>query len=840
MGIEEEQSPEEKTLKFSTAARPDIAKAIQSGTRVIPIEVEDQMKDAYLGYAMSVIVGRALPDVRDGLKPVHRRILHAMNERGWTSDKAYVKCAKIVGEVIGNYHPHGDTAVYDTLVRLVQDFSLRVPLIDGQGNFGSIDGDNAAAYRYTEARLEKIAEELLRDIEKETVDFSPNFDDTKEQPDVLPANFPNLLVNGSSGIAVGMATNIPPHNLQESINAAIAVVENPEISSLELMKIMPGPDFPTGGIIIGRDGLHSAYTKGKGSIRIKSKVDIETNSKGRDIIVITEIPYQVNKKNLLEKIGDLVNEKTVEGISEILDLSNRQGLRIEIHIKRDYNSQIILNQLLKLTQLQVSYGITMLAIHDGKPKIFSIKELLNAYVAHRQQVIVRRTKYDLRKAEERAHILQGLKIALDNIDEVIRIIRASKNGPEAKAGLMSAFPLSEVQTDAILDMRLQRLTSLEVQKIVKELEEIMAKIEDLKDILDKPARVDEIVVTELKEVSNKFGSPRKTEISFESVDSTGFNAEDLIADESVVVQISEDQFVKRLPIDTFKRQKRGGKGVQSGSTKRDDIIKLIKIVSTHDFLLFFSNRGKAYCMKAHELPVGTKEARGRSLKALINLAQDERITSFFAFKDYNEDPIVMATKKGTIKKTFLKDFSNAKKNGVIAINLKDNDELIFVDILKPEQDLFLASKNGLAVRSNLAELRCQGRTAGGVIGMRLEEDDDLAGVAVVDPGCELLAITENGFGKRTDFEEFGTKGRGGKGMSYLKVTDKNGKSIGIASVQKDDEVMVIMQSGMIIRINTSEISLVGRSTVGVKVVDLKGEDKVIDFAIISEKEDENE
>jgi DNA gyrase subunit A len=839
MSIEQEEL-EEKTLKFSAAARPDIAKAIQNGVRVIPIEVEDQMKDAYLGYAMSVIVGRALPDVRDGLKPVHRRILHAMNERGWTSDKPYVKCAKIVGEVIGNYHPHGDTAVYDTLVRLVQDFSMRVPLIDGQGNFGSVDGDNAAAYRYTEARLEKVAEELLRDIEKETVNFSPNFDDTKEQPDVLPANFPNLLVNGSSGIAVGMATNIPPHNLTESINAVIAVIENPDISSRELMKILPGPDFPTGGTIIGGEGLISAYTNGKGSIRIRSKVNIEPGTKGRDVIVITEIPYLVNKKTLLEKIGDLVNEKIVEGISEILDLSNRQGIRIEIHIKKDYNSQVILNQLLKLTQLQVSYGITMLAIHDNKPKIFNIKDLLTAYISHRQEVIVRRTKYDLRKAEERAHLLEGLKIALDNIDEVIRIIRASQNGQEAKAGLMAAFPLSEVQTDAILDMRLQRLTSLEVQKIVNELEEIRTKIADLKDILDKPTRVNEIVTTELKEVSQKFGSPRKTEISLEHVDTTGFNAEDLIADESVVVQITEDQFIKRLPIDTFKRQKRGGKGVQSGSTKRDDIIKLIKIVSTHDYVLFFSNKGKAFMMKAHELPVGTKEARGKSLKALINLGQEERITSICAVKEFNEEPIVMATTSGTIKKTFLNEFSNVKKNGIIAINLKDNDELIFVDILKPEEDIFLASRNGLAVRANLSELRCQGRSAGGVIGMRLEDGDELAGVARVGKGTELLVITENGFGKRTNFEEFNTKGRGGKGMSYLKVTEKNGKAIGIAAIEKGDEVIVIMQSGMIIRTKTSEISLVGRSTVGVKVVDLKEDDKVIDFAIISDKEEENE
>jgi DNA gyrase subunit A len=836
-----ELEPASKTLKFSTASRPDVAEAILNGVRVIPIEVEDQMKDAYLGYAMSVIVGRALPDVRDGLKPVHRRILHAMNERGWTSDKAYVKCAKIVGEVIGNYHPHGDTAVYDTLVRLVQDFSLRVPLIDGQGNFGSVDGDNAAAYRYTEARLAKVAEELLRDIEKETVNYSPNFDDTKEQPDVLPANFPNLLVNGSSGIAVGMATNIPPHNLSETISAVIAVQQNPDISIRELMKIMPGPDFPTGGIIIGGDGLYSAYTTGKGSIRIRSRVDIETNSKGREVIVVTEIPYLVNKKTLLEKIGDLVNEKLIEGISEILDLSNRVGIRVEIHLKKDVNAQVILNQLLKLTQLQVSYGITMLAIHNGRPKIFNVKEILIAYLEHRREVIVRRTKFDLKKAEERAHILEGLKIALDNIDEVIRIIRASKNGPEAKQGLMAAFPLTEVQTDAILDMRLQRLTSLEVQKIVAELEEIRILIADLKDILEKPVRVDEIVTTELKQVGDKFGSKRVTEISLESVDTTGFGAEDLIADEDVVVQITEDQYIKRLPLDTFKRQKRGGKGVSAaGSNKRDDVIKMIKIVSTHDFIMFFSNRGKAYIMKAYELPIGTKEARGKSLRALINLVPDEVITSFCAVKEFNEEPIVMATRRGVIKKTFLSEFSNARKNGIIAINLKDDDSLLFVDLLKPEDDLFIASKDGLAVRTNLSKLRCQGRNAGGVTGMRLAPTDSVTGVTIVEKDAELLVLTERGFGKRTSFDEFASKGRGGKGMTFVKVNEKSGKAVGIATVRIDDELIVIADSGMIIRLSANEISQVGRTAIGVKVVNLGEEEKVLDFALISEREEEVE
>jgi DNA gyrase subunit A len=841
MTQEEQASPkEERTLNFSTASRPDIAQAIKNGVRVIPIEVEDQMKDAYLGYAMSVIVGRALPDVRDGLKPVHRRILHAMNERAWRSDRPYVKCAKIVGEVIGNYHPHGDTAVYDTLVRLVQDFSLRVPLIDGQGNFGSIDGDNPAAYRYTEARLEKVAEELLRDIEKETVDFSPNFDDTKQQPDVLPANFPNLLVNGSSGIAVGMATNIPPHNLKESIEAAVTLIKNPDVSLLDLIKIVPGPDFPTGGTIIGGDGLLSAYTTGKGSIRIRSKVEIEEGEKGRDTIVITEIPYQVNKKNLLEKIGELVNDKIIEGITEILDLSDRKGIRVEIHIKKDFNSQVILNQLFKLTQLQVSYGITMLAIHNGRPKIFNLKEMLQAFVAHRKEVIVRRTKFDLRKAEERAHILEGLKIALDNIDEVIRIIRSSQNPAEAKTSLMSAFPLSEVQTDSILDMRLQRLTSLEVKKIVDELVQIQLKIADFKDILAKPERVSEIVTTELTEVSDKFGTKRKTDISLEHVDTTGFDAIDLIADEDVVVQISEDQFIKRLPLDTFKRQKRGGKGVQGMSTKRDDIIKMIRIASTHDQLILFSNKGKLYVMRVYELPISTKEARGKSLRALINLLPDEFITSICTVKEFDERPLVMATKKGIVKKVFLSEFSKARKNGIIAISLREDDSLLFAELIDDKEDIFIGSKKGLAVRANLTKLRCQGRTAGGVIGMRLDKEDEITGVAIVKDNMELLVITEKGFGKRTDYSEFNTKGRGGRGMSYLKITEKNGDAVKISSITPDDEIIVMTQSSMIIRVDASEISKVGRSTVGVKVVNIKDDDKVIDFAIISEKDEETE
>jgi DNA gyrase subunit A len=830
----QEETISTKSLNLNLAGRPDIAGALRNGIRVIPVEIEDQMKEAYLGYAMSVIVGRALPDVRDGLKPVHRRILHAMNERAWRSDRPYVKCAKIVGEVIGNYHPHGDTAVYDTLVRMVQEFSLRVPLIDGQGNFGSVDGDEAAAYRYTEARLNKIAEELLRDIDKETVNFSPNFDDTKFQPDVLPANFPNLLVNGSSGIAVGMATNIPPHNLTECIDAVITVIRNPDVTIPELIKIIPGPDFPTGGIIIGGEGLISAYTNGKGSIRIRSKVEIIDNSKGRETIVVTEIPYQVNKRVLLEKIGELVNDKIVEGISEILDLSDRKGIRVEIHTKKDANAQVILNQLFKLTQLQVSYGITMLAILDNKPKIFNIKEILQAYSIHRNEVIVRRTIFDLDKAEKRAHILEGLKIALDNIDEVIRIIRASKNPNEAKTGLMAAFILSEVQTDAILEMRLQRLTSLEVQKIIDELEEVRTLIFDLKDILAKPERVKDIVCNELMEVRNKNNGKRITEISLESVESSTFNAEDLIADEEVILQLSEDMFIKRLPLDTFRRQKRGGKGIQGSNAKRDDFIKKVVSAMTHDNIMLFSNKGRAFSLKVYEIPIASKDARGKSLKAVINLTEDEIITSLYTYRELDESALLMVTKLGFIKKILLNEFSNTKKSGIIALGLREGDSLIDVVSAKPEEDVFIGSSQGLAIRMNLSELRSQGRTASGVTGMRLSDQDYIAGVTIVQKDTELMVISEKGYGKRTSYDEFSTKGRGGKGMTFLKVTEKNGKAVGIASVSLKDEILVITQSGMAIRTPISDVSTFGRTAVGVKIVDTKEDDGVIDFAILSE------
>lgn len=829
----EQKEESQKTLKFSTASRPDISGAIKNGIKIIPVEVEDQMKDAYLSYAMSVIVGRALPDVRDGLKPVHRRILYAMHDRAWRSDRPFVKCAKIVGEVIGNFHPHGDSAVYDTLVRLVQNFSLRVPLIQGQGNFGSIDGDSPAAYRYTEARLAKVAEELLRDIDKETVNFSPNFDDTKNQPDVLPANFPNLIVNGSSGIAVGMATNIPPHNLSEVIEAVITVIRNPDISIMDLLKIMPGPDFPTGGIVIGGEGLISAYTKGKGSILLRSKVEMEESKKGRDVIVITEIPYQVNKKMMLEKMGELVNDKAIEGIAEILDLSNRQGIRIEIHVKKDYNPQIILNQLFKMTQLQTSYNITMLAIIDNKPKVFNLKEILLAYSEHRNDVIIRRTQYDLKKAEHKEHILLGLKIALDNIDEVIQTIRSSQNPAEAKTSLVARFELTEIQADAILDMRLQKLTSLEVQKIINELEEVRKLIVDLKDILANPSRVKDIICEEMQEVSKKYGEGRKTEISLETRESSSFNPEDLIADEDVVIQVSQDQFVKLVAIDSFRKQKRGGRGAQAGSVRKDDFIKFIQIASTHSYVMFFTNIGRVFMMKVHELPMGSKEARGKSLKTIINLQENEWITSICTFKELGDETLFMVTQKGFIKKAKLNEYTNAKKSGIIALGLRDDDCLILVKKLTSPQDIVLATKKGSALRTNITDLRHQGRTASGVKGIRLSEGDEVVGMAFIEENTDMLVVTENGYGKRVDFSEFSPHGRGGSGVLYFKVNEKTGGGLGITALKNDDEVIIITQQGVMIRMDGGGISKYSRAASGVTLVDLKENDKVQDFSIIS-------
>jgi len=808
---------------------------IEKKERVIGVEIEDQMRSSYIDYAMSVIVGRALPDVRDGLKPVHRRILHAMNERAWRSDRPYVKSAKIVGEVIGNFHPHGDAAVYDTMVRMAQDFSMRNTIIDGQGNFGSVDGDPPAAYRYTEARLNKIAEELLRDIDKETVDFNPNFDDTRKEPTVLPAAFPNLLVNGSDGIAVGMATKIPPHNLVEVIDGVIAQIKDPDIPIKKLMRIIKGPDFPTGAIIMGTEGIYKAYSTGRGSIKVRCRLDIEDYKKGRERIIITEIPFQVNKASLISRIAELVNNKQIEGISELRDESDRKGMRIVIGLKKDVNSSIIVNQLYKLTALQSSYGIIMLALVDGVPKYLDLKGMLSNYISHRKEVVTRRTRYELRKAEERAHILEGLKIALDNIDEVIQIIRSSKDAVEAGKRLIKRFELSEVQAKAILDMRLQRLTGLEVKKIVEELRALLKLIKELKAILKSEARILQIVENELLEIREKYGDDRKSEILEGAETSTDFNIEDLIAEEDMVITITNDGFIRRLPVDTFKKQRRGGKGVIGMSSKREDFIKMMTIASTHDTIFLFSNRGKIFAFKAYEIQVATKNSRGKSLKGLINLSNGEQISAICSISDFNEETyLCMVTREGILKKIDANAFSNAKKGGIIALHLKRDDELVDVRVVEKDDDIVMATSNGLLLRTNIEKMRSMGRTAAGIIGMRLSKDDMITGMDVVKKNSSLFVVTENGFGKTVRYQNFAVKGRGGKGMTYVKTAGKNGRAIGIKSVFPDDEIIISSVSGQTIRLLARDISSQGRTASGVRLLDVDKNDRVTDFAVISE------
>lgn len=805
-------------------------------TNVKSVEIEDQMRTAYLDYAMSVIIGRALPDVRDGLKPVHRRILHAMNERAWRSDRPYVKSAKIVGEVIGNYHPHGDSAVYDAMVRLAQDFSMRMPMVDGQGNFGSVDGDSAAAYRYTEARLNKVAEELLRDIDKETVDFSPNFDDSLKEPNFLPAAFPNLLVNGSDGIAVGMATKIPPHNLSETIDATVALIDNPELTVRQLMKFLKGPDFPTGAVIMGTDGIYKAYSTGRGSIKIRGTIDIETSKKDRENLIITSIPYQVNKSALITRIAELVNDKVIEGISELRDESDRKGMRIFIGLKRDANSSIIINQLYKHTSIQSSFGIIMLAIVDGAPKVLDLKGLLSNYILHRKNIITRRTQYDLRKAEERAHILEGLKIALDNLDEVIKIIRSSKDAAEAGERLIKRFALSEIQAKAILDMRLQRLTNLEVKKIVEELKALIKLIAELKAILKSEKRIYDIVKSELLEVKEKYADKRKTQILEGGESSTDFDVEDLIADEDVVISISNDNFIRRLPIDSYKKQRRGGKGVIGMSSKREDFVRMMSICSTHDMLFLFSNKGKIFALKAYEIPVVTKTSRGKSLKGIINLSNEEYITAMASIDNFERElSLCMVTKNGILKKINIEEFKNAKKGGIVAINLKKDDELVGVNVVDKSDDVVLVSRNGLLLRTNLSKMRSMGRTAAGIIGMRLDKDDRIIGLDVVKKDSLLFILTELGYGKLAEYKHFTAKGRGGKGMTCIKVSDKHGYAVGIRSVFPDDEIVIISKNGMAIRLIAQDISVQGRAATGVKLLNVDGEDIVSDFAVITEE-----
>jgi len=818
--------------------KTDVIKPDVIAKEIIDIEIEDQMKTAYLSYAMSVIVGRALPDVRDGLKPVHRRILHAMNEKSWKHNTAYVKSAKIVGEVIGNFHPHGDTAVYDTMVRMAQEFSLKAPLIDGQGNFGSVDGDPPAAYRYTEARLTKLSEELLRDLDKETVEFTPNFDDTRKEPKVLPAAWPNLLTNGSTGIAVGMATKIPPHNLEEVIKATEYLIENPNCTIKQLMKYVPSPDFPTGGIIIGKEGLKNAYTTGRGSFKIRAVADIEEIRKNKEAIIVTEIPYEIKKAILIKQIADNVNNKKIEGITEIRDESDRKGMRIVFELAKNANPQIVLNQLFKRSNLEISYGIIFLALVKGIPKLLNLKEMLEHFVAHRKEVIINRTNYLLRKAEERAHILEGLKIALDFIDEVIKIIRSSKTVVEARERLIERFKLSEIQANAILEMKLQKLTSLESKKIIEELNELKKTIKDLKSILKSDEKIFTIVKDEMNAVKTKFGKKRATEISDQSIENLTVDTEDLISNEDEVITLTENGYIRRVPLSTFKRQHRGGKGVGSGG-KKDDPLKMVHFCQSLDFVMLFSNRGKIFYLKAYEIPESSKDSRGKHIKGLLSLGSEEYITAIRSTNEFTDDKFLcLVTRRGIIKKLAIDTIKNAKKGGVIALQFKNTKEdyLVDVAVVTNKDDIFLATGKGLGLRTNLSKMRAQGRGASGIIGMNLASDDYMAGLDVVkNKSDELFLVTKKGIGKRVKFSEFSTKGRGGKGMAYCKITSKSKNVVAIRTVQENSEAIITSSSGMTLRLEVKNASLQGRNATGVKLLNVEEEDGISDITVFTPK-----
>ena len=792
-------------------------------TTVKVIKMEEEMKKSFIAYAMAVNVSRAIPDVRDGLKPVHRRILYAMGELNLFNDKPYRKCARIVGDVLGKYHPHGDSAVYDALVRLAQDFSIRCPLVDGQGNFGSVDGDPPAAQRYTEARLSKIAAEMLREIDKNTVDFYPNFDNTLMQPTVLPSRFPNLLVNGADGIAVGMATNIPPHNLNEVINGAIAVLNNPDITIEELMKIVPAPDFPTGGIIMGRVGIRNAYKTGKGTILVRAKTEIEEHN-GRQRIIVTELPYQVNKAKLVETIAGMVKDKRLEGISDIREESDRHGMRIVFDLKRDANAQVVLNMMFKHTQLQVSDGITLLALADGEPRILNLKEILSYYIEHQREVVTRRTKFDLEKAEDRHHIIQGLVIALDNIDRVIQIIKSSKDRQTAAAALMEEFGLSERQTNAILEMRLSRLTQLEVETLREELAELERLIEDLKDILAKPARVSEIISTELTEIGEKYGAERKTEIC---TDYSEIDIGDLIEKEDVVISMTHLGYVKRLPVTEYRTQKRGGKGITAHKPREEDFVENMFITNTHDDLLFFTNKGKVYCIKGYEVPEAERTARGRAIVNILQLDQDEKVTAVIPRKEDSRGNLIMATRQGLIKKTDLAEFESIRKSGKIAISLLDDDELIGVDMTTGYDEVLMASHEGKCIRFAEEEVRSMGREAQGVRSMKLDDGDYVVDMAIARNGVEVLTISEKGFGKRSELTDYRLQSRAGKGIKAGVFNDKTGKLVNLKLINPDNDIMLIADNGLIIRIRAKDIAKYGRDTKGVRVMKFKGDAKVV-------------
>lgn len=804
-------------------------------TKLINIEVNNEVKKSFIAYAMAVNVSRAIPDVRDGLKPVHRRILYAMHDMGLTSDKAYKKCAKIVGEVLGKYHPHGDSSVYDALVRLAQDFSINCPLVDGHGNFGSVDGDKAAAYRYTEARLSKLSNEMLRDIDKDTIDFYPNFDDTEMQPVVLPSRIPNILVNGSDGIAVGMATNIPPHNLGECIDGCIALLDNPEITPEDLMQYIPAPDYPTGGVLMGRSGIKQAYLTGKGGFVLRAKTEIEEMPNGREKIVITEIPYQVNKEELVKQIASMINDKRIEGISDLLDESDRHGMRISIDLKKDANAQVVLNTLFKHTNLQVKDGIILLALVDGEPKILGLKEILTHYVKHQEDVVLRRAKYDLAKAEEREHIIRGLVIALANIDEVIAIIKKSADKETAMNGLMETFALSDRQANAILEMKLQRLTNLEVNKLKDELVALENLIADLKDIIANEWRVKAIIRQDLLTIKEKYPSPRKTELSYDYGD---IDIADLIPVEDVVISLTHMGYVKRVPVSEYRSQNRGGKGVTAHRPKEEDFVDNMFITSTHDDILFFTDKGKVYSMKGFLIPEAQRTARGRAIVNLLQLSEGEKVCAMLPLKEGTEGYIAMATRNGLIKKTSLTEFKNIRVVGKIAISIVEGDQLISASLTNGEDEIIVASHEGKCIRFSEKDVRPMGRDTQGVRSMELNDGDYVVDMSVLKEGYEFITMTENGFGKRSDKDDYRLQSRAGKGVKAGVFNEKTGKLVSLKLVSADDDIMIITNNGTIIRVPADSISKVGRDTMGVRVMRI--DDSVVSKIAITPKSESEE
>lgn len=808
---------------------------MEENNKILPIEIAEEMKKSYIDYSMSVIAGRALPDVRDGLKPVHRRILYSMSELNLTPDKPYRKSARIVGDVLGKYHPHGDIAVYYAMVRMAQDFSTRALLVDGHGNFGSVDGDSPAAMRYTEAKMSKLSLELLRDIEKETVDFKPNFDESLKEPSVLPARYPNLLVNGSNGIAVGMATSIPPHNLAEVIDATVYLIDNPECSVDDLIKFVQGPDFPTAAIIMGKESIAEAYRTGRGKVKVRSRAFIEELPKGKQQIIVTEIPYQVNKAKLVERIAELVKEKRIEGISDLRDESNRNGMRIVIELKRDANANIVLNNLYKHSQMEDTFSIIMLALVDGQPRVLNLKQILYHYIKHQEDVVTRRTKFELNKAEARAHILEGLKIALDNIDAVISLIRASKTGQEAKIGLIEKFKLTEIQAQAILDMRLQRLTGLERDKIEAEYEDLIKKINRLKEILADERLLLNVIKNEITIIKENYSDERRTEIRHAEGE---IDMRDLISDEEIAITLTHFGYIKRLPSDTYKSQKRGGRGISALTTREEDFVRHLVTTTTHSRLLFFTNKGRVFKLNAYEIPEGKRQAKGTAIVNLLQLSADEKIATLIPIDGNDENEyLLLATKKGIVKKTKREEFKNINKSGLIAIGLRDDDELIGVELTDGKQEVLLVTKEGMSIRFDENDIRYMGRTAMGVKGITLSKEDFVVSMNLCSKGTDVLVVSKNGFGKRTNIEEYRSQIRAGKGIKTYNISEKTGTIVGADMVNEDDEIMTINSDGVLIRIRVNEISLFGRVTSGVKLMKTNDEVNVVSIAKINIEEE---